>query len=295
MAPNSMMSFLRRRNSTNMADVDSPKEHAESGDFGLALLSFASGSIDALAFFNLDQVFPSAMTGNTALLGLALGQGHLIEASRPFIAFAGFVAGAAVASASVELWLHKFSISRAVCRLLALEACLLAAFALAWWFIDRPITGVGLYGLIVAASSGMGIQSVAARLVGRPGDHDRRVHQHADRHRDLGNRGHAAAAAQLAPRHQAADWHVSDLWRWRRNLRSARLACGVTRHRALCGRCHRGELPLARRTIEREWDMKSGIVGVDDLEGAGIVIIAAGINEKAGGALDHSVIGVRSS
>ena len=169
MAPNSMMSFLRRRNSTNMADVDSPKEHAESGDFGLALLSFASGSIDALAFFNLDQVFPSAMTGNTALLGLALGQGHLIEASRPFIAFAGFVAGAAVASASVELWLHKFSISRAVCRLLALEACLLAAFALAWWFIDRPITGVGLYGLIVAASSGMGIQSVAARLVGRPG------------------------------------------------------------------------------------------------------------------------------
>ena len=38
--------------------------------------------------------------------------------------------------------------------------------------------------------------------------------------------------------------------------------------------------------------MKSGIVGVDDLDGAGIVIIAAGINEKAGGALDHSVIGV---
>jgi hypothetical protein len=34
--------------------------------------------------------------------------------------------------------------------------------------------------------------------------------------------------------------------------------------------------------------MKSGIVGVDDLEGVGIVIIAAGINEKAGGALDHN-------
>ena len=29
--------------------------------------------------------------------------------------------------------------------------------------------------------------------------------------------------------------------------------------------------------------MKSGIVGVDDLEGVGIVIIAAAINEKAGG------------
>ncbi len=164
------MSFLpRQKNSMNMTDVDSPEERAEAGDFGLALLSFASGSMDALAFFNLGQVFPSAMTGNTALLGLSLGQGHLIEASRPFIAFAGFLAGAAVASASVELWLHKFSISRAVCRLLALESCLLAAFALAWWFIDRPIAGVWLYGLIVAASSGMGIQSVAARLVGRSG------------------------------------------------------------------------------------------------------------------------------
>ena len=58
---------------------------------------------------------------------------------------------------------------RAVCWLLALEACLLAAFALAWQFIDWPIAGVELYGLIVVASSGMGIQSVAARLVGRSG------------------------------------------------------------------------------------------------------------------------------
>ena len=62
-----MMSFLRRQNSANMADVDSPKKRVEPGDFGLALLSFASGSMDALAFFNLGQVFPSAMTGNTAL------------------------------------------------------------------------------------------------------------------------------------------------------------------------------------------------------------------------------------
>ena len=68
-------SFLRRQNSTNMADVNSPKERVDPGDVGLALLGFASGSMDALAFFNLGEVFPSAMTGNTALLGLALGQG----------------------------------------------------------------------------------------------------------------------------------------------------------------------------------------------------------------------------
>ena len=153
----------------SMTDVEFPKERIQAGDAGLALLSFASGSMDALAFFNLGQVFPSAMTGNTALLGLALGQGHLTEASRPFIAFVGFLTGAAVASASVELWLCKLSKPRAVGRLLALEACLLAAFALAWRFIDWPVAGAALYGLIVAASLGMGIQSVAARLVGRDG------------------------------------------------------------------------------------------------------------------------------
>jgi uncharacterized membrane protein YoaK (UPF0700 family) len=109
------------------------------------------------------------MTGNTALLGLALGQGDVIAALRPLIAFAGFLAGAAAAAASVDLWLHKLPAQRGVCWLLALEACLLAAFALAWPFVGWPIAGAGLYSLIVVASSGMGIQSVAARLVGRSG------------------------------------------------------------------------------------------------------------------------------
>jgi uncharacterized membrane protein YoaK (UPF0700 family) len=152
-----------------MTDVNLPKEHADLADAGLALLGFASGNMDALAFFNLGQVFPSAMTGNTALLGLALGQGDVIAALRPLIAFGGFLAGAAAAAASVDLWLYKLPAQRGVCWLLAFEVCLLAAFALAWQFSGWPISGVGLYSLIVVASSGMGIQSVAARLVSRPG------------------------------------------------------------------------------------------------------------------------------
>jgi len=152
-----------------MADEDSPKDSVDTGDAGLALLGFASGVMDALAFFNLGEVFPSAMTGNTALLGLALGQGNMIAASRPFIAFAGFLAGAAAASACVDLWLDKRPVPRAVCWLLALEACLLAVFALARQFTGWPAGGGALYSFIAVASSGMGIQSVAARLAGRPG------------------------------------------------------------------------------------------------------------------------------
>jgi hypothetical protein len=71
-----------------MADVDSPKEHVDSGDVGLALLGFAAGSMDALAFFNLGEVFPSAMTGNTALPAFrkmvdALVQGRRDAAETP--------------------------------------------------------------------------------------------------------------------------------------------------------------------------------------------------------------------
>src|ERR1700740_1014542 len=113
-----------------MADVNLPKEHADFADVGLALLGFASGSMDALAFFNLGQVFPSAMTGNTALLGLALGQGDVIAALRPLIAFAGFLAGAAAAAASVDLWLHKLPAQRGGWWLLAFEVLLPAPLAL---------------------------------------------------------------------------------------------------------------------------------------------------------------------
>jgi len=153
----------------NTTPVESPEERLELMDLALALLSFAAGAMDALAFFSLGEVFPSAMTGNTALLGLALGQGHLTRASRPFVAFVGFLAGGALASASLELRLGAFTKPQAVWRLLALEACLLAVFTLAWGLADRPIADVIVYPLIVVASSAMGIQSVAARLLGRPG------------------------------------------------------------------------------------------------------------------------------
>jgi uncharacterized membrane protein YoaK (UPF0700 family) len=152
-----------------MVDARPVEERIDNSDFGLALLGFASGSMDALAFLNLRQVFPSAMTGNTALLGLALGQGNLVAASRPFVAFAGFLTAASAAAAGVDLWLDGCPVSRAVRWILAVEACLLAMFAFTWQFVDPPISGVGLYGLIVLASSAMGIQSYAARLVDRPG------------------------------------------------------------------------------------------------------------------------------
>jgi uncharacterized membrane protein YoaK (UPF0700 family) len=152
-----------------MSQDDSSKEHAELVELVLAFLSFASGSMDALAFFNLGQVFPSAMTGNTALLGLELGQGRLAEASHPLIAFIGFIIGAAIASLSVETCFSKFSMSTSVGWLLTLESLTLAAFALVWRLNVQMSGYVSLYWFIIIASSAMGIQSIVARLIDRYG------------------------------------------------------------------------------------------------------------------------------
>jgi len=138
-------------------------------DLGLGLLALGAGSADAIGFLVLGGALPSAMTGNAALLGLALGQGDLAAAAPPLAAGAGFLLGAGLASALLHLGLNRMSAAGAVCRLLALEACLMAGFVLGWQFVDRSAAGPGLHGLILLAAAGMGMQSVAARCAARSG------------------------------------------------------------------------------------------------------------------------------
>jgi uncharacterized membrane protein YoaK (UPF0700 family) len=51
--------------------------------FGTSFLAAASGSADVITFLTLGHVFGSAMTGNTALLGIAVAGGQLLTASLP--------------------------------------------------------------------------------------------------------------------------------------------------------------------------------------------------------------------
>ena len=146
-----------------------PAERVDAPDVGLALLAVGAGSMDALGFFALGGALPSAMTGNTALLGLALGQGNPAAAAPPFAAGLGFVLGAAVAAALLHLDLARLPVNRGVAWLLAVEAVALAGFVLAWHFVDRASPGLALHLLILVGAAAMGIQSVAARQDNRPG------------------------------------------------------------------------------------------------------------------------------
>ncbi len=60
-------------------------------DAMLLLLTLAAGCVDAISYLGLGHVFTAMMTGNTVLLGLALGQGHILDALRSIRALLGFV------------------------------------------------------------------------------------------------------------------------------------------------------------------------------------------------------------
>src|SRR6266700_1625349 len=68
-------------------------------DLGLAALAMASGVTDVTTFLSLGDVFTSAMTGNTALLGIALSQSQIVSATHSLSALLGFALGAALGAA----------------------------------------------------------------------------------------------------------------------------------------------------------------------------------------------------
>lgn len=131
----------------------------------LGLLSLASGGVDALSFLALG-VFTSAMTGNAALLGIALGQARLADASRSVLAFAGFAVGVAAASAA-QKWRPR--------SILLVETALLGGFAGLWPLLvtslhsPTALSPNSLPGLTVLAGVAMGMQSAVARRLDAPG------------------------------------------------------------------------------------------------------------------------------
>ncbi len=146
--------------------------HLTAADRVIGALAFAAGSADVFAFVRFHDVFTSAMTGNTALLGLALGRGHLVAASRSLAALSGFSVGAAGATLIVDSGARlgeATRMTRVLRRLLGAEFGLLLLVALSWTLAPMPVHHTLLYALIITASMAMGVQSVAARLIDVPG------------------------------------------------------------------------------------------------------------------------------
>lgn len=129
------------------------------------LLAFTAGSVDAISYLGLGHVFTANMTGNTVLLGLALGQAQWLAALRSVAALAGYLTGVAGGtlftrrSATQALW------PPVVTSICALELLLLAALNVAGALLPAPSQSVTDVYILVAAAA-MGLQSVAVTALG---------------------------------------------------------------------------------------------------------------------------------
>lgn len=152
-----------------MPDIGARRQRVEVADLGLALLALACGSADVTAFLTLGNVFTSAMTGNAALLIIALSQGHLLAASQSLSALFGFMFGAALAVTICDPAGAKISPLPALRPLFIVEVACLVGFAASCHFVGHPANGLAVYGLILLSAVAMGIQGVAARHINSPG------------------------------------------------------------------------------------------------------------------------------
>ena len=126
----------------------------------LLLLCVTSGAIDAISFLRFN-VFTSAMSGNTVLLGIAIGQRALQPAINSGTAFVGYFCGVALATRVRSL---KNPGGNHLLSLLGLEVLFVAGFAaLSVAHVSSAVT------IIVLAGIGMGIQAVTARALNASG------------------------------------------------------------------------------------------------------------------------------
>src|SRR5262249_51568630 len=138
-------------------------------NLSLGSLSFGSGCIDVLSFLGLGDVFTSAMTGNTALLAIAIGQGRILAASRSVCSLLGFTIGVMLAALLYAPWSVQSNDRRSLTRILLLELVFLGGCSALWAANPQPMDGGAVYAIIALASLSMGIQAVGARSINSSG------------------------------------------------------------------------------------------------------------------------------
>jgi uncharacterized membrane protein YoaK (UPF0700 family) len=138
-------------------------------DAMLVMLSLAAGCVDAVGYLGLGHIFVANMTGNTVLLGLALGQAQEQAVLRAVVAPVGFIIGVAAGTMIVGPDREEATWPSAVTAALAVELAILAALAARWFLVrSEPAGGAG-YTLIGLLALAMGVQSAAVRRLGVPG------------------------------------------------------------------------------------------------------------------------------
>ncbi len=127
----------------------------------LLLLACVAGSVDVFSYVGFGQVFTANMTGNTVLLGLALGQIETHAITRSGLALFGFMVGVVLGAWIVgrkmhdDVWMPRITVA------LAVEALILVGVLIIWQLTGISSDSLIRLALIVLTAASMGIQSAA--------------------------------------------------------------------------------------------------------------------------------------
>jgi uncharacterized membrane protein YoaK (UPF0700 family) len=137
-------------------------------DVLVVVLTLCTGALDAVCFLRLGKVFSSVITGNLALLGIAVGEKNGGLAANGGLTLAGYAAGvvlgtlfAGTAERGQPVWPRRVSVT------LAVELGILVVFSAGWlvWSSHRG-TATRMV-LLVLAAAAMGVQTAAVRRLGQ--------------------------------------------------------------------------------------------------------------------------------
>jgi uncharacterized membrane protein YoaK (UPF0700 family) len=121
--------------------------------------------VDAVGYLELGQVIVANTTGNTVLLGIAIGQADGRGVLHAGTALVGFVLRVALGAAIVERGPERAAWMPSVTTALGLEFVILVAFAAGWLIDESEPSRVVVYPPIVLSALAMGVQSAAVRCL----------------------------------------------------------------------------------------------------------------------------------
>jgi uncharacterized membrane protein YoaK (UPF0700 family) len=137
-------------------------------DVLVVMLTLCTGALDAVCFLRLGKVFSSVITGNLALLGIAVGEKNGGLAANGGLALAGYAAGVALGTAFAgtaergqPVWPRRVTVT------LTVELGILIVFSAGWLVSGSHRGTTTRMVLLVLAATAMGVRTAAVRRLGQ--------------------------------------------------------------------------------------------------------------------------------
>jgi uncharacterized membrane protein YoaK (UPF0700 family) len=134
----------------------------------VVILTLCTGALDAVCFLRLGKVFSSVITGNLALLGIAVGERNGGLAANGGLTLAAYAAGVVLGTSFAgttergqPVWPRRVTVT------LAVELVILVVFSAGWLISGSHRGAATRMVLLVLAAAAMGVQTAAVRRLGQ--------------------------------------------------------------------------------------------------------------------------------